>query len=173
MLTARVAFRPLLSFDNVMKWVYSLGMKCKFCTNDAAYKKLQLCRTHYGRWRRTGDPTASVQGRRNDVKPISDRLLGNIVKLSNGCWEWTAGINQYGYGKVKFDGRTYGAHRVAWFLSNGAWPVEELDHLCHTLDRECVGGIECRHRRCINPDHLEEVSKVENIRRRDARHGTF
>lgn len=148
-------------------------MNCKFCTNKAVYKKLQMCRTHYGRWKRTGNPEFSSQGKRTDVKPIEQRMSEHHIILETGCWEWTAGINQYGYGKVKFSGQDLGAHRVAWFLATGNWPAEELDHLCHTLDPTCVGGVECRHRRCINPAHLEEVSKVENTRRRDARNATL
>lgn len=144
-------------------------MKCKFCTNDAVYKKLQMCRLHYGRYIRTGDPAQSQQGKRTDVKGIQDRITEKFVVLENGCWEWTGGLNQYGYGKVKYDYADRGAHVVSWWLSTGRWPKEELDHLCHTLDPDCVGGVGCRHRRCINPNHLEEVSKVENTRRRDAR----
>ena len=126
-----------------------------------------MCGKHYQRWKRTGNPEASSQGKRTDVKPVTERM--EYVTLDNGCWEWSKGINQYGYGKVKYEGRDYGAHRVAWFLATGKWPAEELDHLCHTLDTACEGGVECRHRCCINPAHLEEVSKVENTRRRDFR----
>jgi hypothetical protein len=128
-----------------------------------------MCGTHYQRWKRTGNPELSQQGRRNDVTPIDQRLLQGFNLLENGCHEWAKGINQYGYPKVKYNGRDLGAHRVAWFLATGNWPVEELDHLCHTLDKDCQGGVECRHRRCINVAHLEEVSKVENTRRRDTR----
>lgn len=138
---------------------------CTFCERPLLANG--MCSLHYQRWRRTGDPTKTQQGMRSDVKPIEERMP--FFALPNGCHEWTAGTNQYGYGKVKYEGRTLGAHRVAWYLSKGEWPVEELDHLCHTLDKTCVGGVDCRHRRCINPAHLEEVSKVENTKRRDSR----
>ncbi len=82
---------------------------------------------------------------------------------------WKAGINQYGYGKIKFDGRTIGAHRAAWYFSKGMWPEDELDHVCHTLDTTCPGGVDCLHRRCVNVDHLQEVTSPENTRRRDLR----
>lgn len=142
-------------------------MKCKFCTKDATVR--EMCGTHYQRWRRTGDPTKSQQGKRTDVKDITSRINEKFVILDNGCWEWTGGLNQYGYAKVKYDYVDRGGHTVSWYLANGRWPKEELDHLCHTLDPACVGGVDCRHRRCINPAHLEEVSKVENTRRRDLR----
>jgi len=108
-------------------------------------------------------------GKRKDVKPIEQRMEENHTVLDNGCWEWNLGISQYGYGKVKYQGRTRGAHVVSWYLATGEWPKEELDHLCHSFDPDCIAGVTCPHRRCINPAHLEEVSKVENIRRRDTR----
>lgn len=128
-----------------------------------------MCGTHYQRWKRTGNPEIAQPGKRTDVKSIQQRMTEHHIVLKNGCHEWTSGINQYGYGKVKYKYRTLGAHTVSWFLATGNWPVEELDHLCHTLDVDCPGGVGCRHRRCVNPAHLEEVSKTENTRRRDVR----
>lgn len=45
---------------------------------------------------------------------------------------WNAGksagwIEASGYGRLTVDGRTYLAHRLAWFYVHGAWPIE-LDH---------------------------------------------
>lgn len=83
----------------------------------------------------------------------------------SGCWIWTGAVTVYGYGAVRFDGTTRAAHRVAWFLTTGEWPAQSLDHLCHNADRTCVGGDVCRHRRCVNPEHLEDVWVGENRRR--------
>jgi hypothetical protein len=68
------------------------------------------------------------------------------------CWEWTGPLNN-GYGRLRYGGRHRYAHRLAWELLVGLLgPDEELDHLC-------------RNRRCVNPDHLEPVSRSENLRR--------
>jgi hypothetical protein len=142
-------------------------MVCRFCQRPPIAR--EMCGIHYQRWKRTGNPEASQAGKRTDVKPIEYRIADSYLVLESGCWEWALGVNKYGYGKIKHEGRTRGAHVVSWFLANGQWPKEELDHLCHTLDKDCSGGVTCRHRRCINPSHLEEVSKVENTRRRDTR----
>lgn len=44
----------------------------------------------------------------------------------------------------------------------------EVDHLCHTEALRaglCGGGLTCNHRRCIRPEHLEVVTRAENVAR--------
>lgn len=83
------------------------------------------------------------------------------VNADGPCWEWTAAIGQTGgYGKYSLPlndgsgkGRYVYAHRYAYEILVG--PVDEsldLDHLC-------------RNRKCVNPDHLEPVTRRENLRR--------
>jgi len=61
-----------------------------------------------------------------------------------------------GYGRVNLGVRGAGvalAHRVAWELTNGPIPDgHELDHLCRT-------------RNCVNPGHLEPVTRAVNCAR--------
>ena len=75
------------------------------------------------------------------------------VTASGPCWEWSKGLNANGYGTFHAQRRTHAAHRHAWEILVG--PIPEglvLDHLC-------------RNRACVNPDHLEPVSHVENVMR--------
>ena len=70
-----------------------------------------------------------------------------------GCHLWTGTINDCGYGLIHYQGRNQRAHRVRYELECSAIdPKLDLDHLC-------------RNRRCINPAHLEPVTRKENIRR--------
>lgn len=104
------------------------------------------------------------------------RLLGRIeIDPTTGCWVWQ-GYVRSGYGII---GVTEGgipsvrtAHRIAYERLVGPVPEGlDLDHLCHTRDLLCPGGIACPHRRCVNPDHLEPVTRRENAHRGRGRHG--
>jgi len=76
------------------------------------------------------------------------------VKKTEGCWEWMGNPDRGGYGKAKYeDGRRGGAHRAVYTYLVGPIPDGlQLDHLC-------------RNPICVNPDHLEPVTQIENRRR--------
>jgi len=74
-----------------------------------------------------------------------------------GCWEWVGAKDSRGYGNVKVGGRVRKAHRVIYELLRGPVPPNyECDHLCRVPW-------------CVNPDHVEVVAHVENVRRGAAR----
>lgn len=85
-----------------------------------------------------------------------------------GCWVWTGTIDKAGYGRIGAGGRggdgLY-AHRVAheqWVgpIPNGL----VVDQTCHN-GTDCHMGPLCPHRRCINPETLEAVTRsVNNLR---------
>lgn len=78
-----------------------------------------------------------------------DRLLARIVVDESGCWIWHGHCDRHGYGRC---GRGL-AHRASYETFVGEIPAGlQLDHLC-------------RVRNCVNPEHLEPVTMLENIRR--------
>jgi hypothetical protein len=89
------------------------------------------------------------------LTPLADRLLGKFL-VGDGCWEWIASKNDGGYGQVASEtrpARPLRAHRVIYEMLVGLIPEGmTLDHLC-------------RNRGCVNPGHLEIVSRGENVRR--------
>lgn len=75
-----------------------------------------------------------------------------ITVSVTGCW-LLSGYLQNGYGRLKINGTMHLAHRVAYERLVGPIPADcELDHLC-------------RVRHCLNPDHLEVVTRRENVMR--------
>lgn len=73
------------------------------------------------------------------------------------CWTWEAYRQDDGYGTCMMP--TLGAqkcvkaHRLAFFLVNGYWPSDEIDHQCHV-------------RFCCRPDHFKEATRKENANNR-------
>ena len=95
--------------------------------------------------------------------------IAEKIDLSGDCWVWTAYVKPNGYGTLTIDRRPLLAHRVVWEAL--VEPIPEgmdIDHLCHNdaVERgECEGGDSCLHRRCVNPDHMEPVTRKENLSR--------
>jgi hypothetical protein len=85
-------------------------------------------------------------------RPLSVRFWEK-VDASGDCWDWTGALTQDGYGAIGEggrEGRTLMAHRVVFQLLGIAIPEGmEADHLCFR-------------RRCVNPDHIEVVTPLEN-----------
>lgn len=88
------------------------------------------------------------------------------VEKTDGCWLWTGPLaNGYGQFWVNSEGRSLRPHTVAYRLLVDPDFTGELDHLCHTNDPTCPPGPDCPHRACVNPSHLEPVTRGENSRR--------
>jgi len=119
------------------------------------------CTKHYTRWQRTGDPLA--------LRPIpaAERFWPKVNKEGpipshapelGACWLWTGPIHRLGYGRFSWRrpglvAQQGGSHQWAYEQIVGAVPPGlELDHLC-------------RVRNCVNPAHLEPVTRKVNMSR--------
>lgn len=85
-----------------------------------------------------------------------ERWFSRCITASGECWIWTGGSSRNGYGQTKFGGRNWMAHRIfyTYFVADVPDGLD-LDHLCRT-------------RSCVNPWHLEPVTRSENLLRSDS-----
>lgn len=86
------------------------------------------------------------------MKTLEERFWEK-VDCSGDCWRWTGAKAGRGYGVFRKDGKMEYAHRVSYAWANGE--IEsglDLDHLCREIT-------------CVNPSHLEPVSRRENLLR--------
>ena len=88
-------------------------------------------------------------------RPAIERFREQFVK-SDGCWQWTGATQANGYGRFGLGGRNGKvvlAHRFAYEQYVGPIPDGlTIDHLC-------------RNTSCVNPGHMEPVTREENARR--------
>lgn len=72
---------------------------------------------------------------------------------TTGCWLWEGPGMGNGYGVFNVGFKHLSAHRFAYEMLKGPIPPGlTIDHLC-------------RNRACVNPDHMEPVTNVENVMR--------
>lgn len=125
---------------------------CSIQGCNAPHNSRGWCRKHYERWCRHGDPLYTCYVVGDDV----ERFWSHVDRRSD-CWLWTSALDNHGYGAFTLPGKTAKAHRYAYELLVGPIP----DGL--TLDHVKARG--CRHRHCVNPAHLEPVSRGVNTMR--------
>jgi hypothetical protein len=123
--------------------------------------RLGYCSKHYQKFKRHGDPLGGKDVPRLRGVPDLERFLTYTDR--NGpvpsyrpdlgpCWLWLRSLTE-GYGNFYFRGGPCPAHRASYELFVG--PIPDGLHIDHL----------CRVKHCVNPAHLEPVTRCENARR--------
>ncbi|MGA5820817.1 HNH endonuclease signature motif containing protein [Kitasatospora sp. NPDC094028] len=108
------------------------------------------CRPHYRKWLANPDRPA---------RPTPEQRFWAKINKAESCWSWTAAVNPgTGYGHFTVShGNQVQAHRYSYELAFGPIPEgRDVHHTCHV-------------RHCVNPAHLEAVTRSENLRLRKVR----
>lgn len=111
------------------------------------------CEGELPKARHASKQTRYLPGHRSRMQRKHTRFVVEDRGYNTLCWIWQLSRKRNGYGELRKSGRTMYAHR--WMYEQHVGPIPEgrdLDHLC-------------RVRACVNPDHLEVVTRSENNRR--------
>lgn len=101
-----------------------------------------------------GVPMRFLKGHNGRSTPYPDSPYSEEDRgYESLCWIWQLSLDKDGYGRTYRNGNKGRAHRAYFEDRHGPIPMGYvLDHLC-------------RQPACVNPDHLEVVTNVENILR--------
>ena len=92
-------------------------------------------------------PFAAERGNRSGMCSLACRFNSKIdlegpVPLHRPalgpCHLWLGSRMKNGYGQFRVESTTLLAHRVAWYLSRGAWPAQLVCHACDGGELGCV-----------------------------------
>ena len=75
-----------------------------------------------------------------------------LTKTGPGCWYWKGRHDKEGYPEFKVDQQKRKTHRWACGFVWGLRPGQHVHHLCER-------------KQCVNPWHLEPVSRLEHAAR--------
>jgi hypothetical protein len=128
------------------------------CCNPVTNRLRGLCRAHYARYRRYGDPNAG-----NTLYGAPERFLQDVVLKENGsgCLIWPYARMQAGYGVIRRNGTAKYVHIIACEARHGPKPQGRFE-AAHS----------CGNPACCNPQHLRWATPRENQLDK-WRHGTM
>lgn len=104
------------------------------------------CTVHYLRWQRHGSPEVVAYERFND----SEESFARRTRRDGDCLKWVGLANKDGYGVIRAESKSFGAHRYAWERAYG--PIPEGLVVRHKCDNPP----------CVRIEHLELGTPQDN-----------
>jgi hypothetical protein len=118
--------------------------------------------------------TTSKSHERNIKENILERFNARENFIDGDCILWSGAKTPQGYGYIKQFVEKVGTvkksitifvHRLSYQQAYGEIPQGMvIDHICHNPSL-CIGGTTCKHRQCINPEHLKLSTHEDNTKR--------
>lgn len=93
---------------------------------------------------------APAKGRLMAAEAANRASFWSHVNLLGTCWEWTAATTEWGYGKLRYSGHDFAAHRCSYEYAYGRIPAGVF--VLHACDNPP----------CVNPSHLFLGSAKDN-----------
>lgn len=125
------------------------AITCAIDHCDREVKTRGWCEKHYMNWYINGSPLSQFE------IPLDEYMKRRGWKVTvDGCWEWQGNRSIDGYGIVSnhvYGITREGAHRVMYKLHKG--PIPEGLVIRHKCDNPP----------CVNPEHLEVGTALDNI----------
>lgn len=97
--------------------------------------------------------SSHLSGRIQEMNTHSWKLVRDFRGDPDECWLWPRFRDHHGYGRAKYRGQNYGAHRLAAHFALG-FDLESPHFVCHHCDNPP----------CFNPAHLFVGTPMDNVR---------
>lgn len=121
--------------------------ECEYPECPSKVIALGYCSAHYSQARRGQE----MRPARRVGLSIAEKIERDTEEGEGGCLVWVGSMDRNGYGRVWHQGRHIPAHRASLQLSVGEIPDDlVVNHICQNPP-------------CVRPEHLEAVTRGENV----------